>query len=1006
MLVLPLLSLALQAGLLLLPAEASPDKAKVRRQPLPPDKARTAFRVAPGLRVDLVAAEPQIESPVAMAFDEDGRLWVVEMRDYPNGPAKGQPPQGRIRILEDRDGDGFYETSTVFAEGLLFANGILPWKGGALVTAAPYIVHLRDTDGNGKADHRDVLFEGFAAQNPQLRVSHPVLGLDNWIYVANGLRGGQVKRSGKNVKPVNLSGRDFRFDLVREQYEAISGMGQYGNCFDDWGRRFVCDNRHHLRHVVLPERYLRRNPFLAVTEVVEDTSELPLGEAGAGSKIYPLSDNWTTSNLHAGRFTAACGVFVYRGDLLPQEYRGCAFTCDPTGNLVHQEVLRPHGATFRSRPARLGVEFLATPDDWCRPVFLALGPDGAMYVVDMCRAVIEHPEFMPPELQKRPDLTWGKDKGRIWRIVPEGYKHKPVRPNLSKATVGELVKLLSHPSAWWRTTAQRLLLEREDRAAIPLLKALCQDTTSPVGRVHAAWLLESFSALDEGLVLKLLGDGHPRVREQGVLLAEGLLSKSSAVQKKLIALADEVDSQLRYHVALSLGLWDSDRILAPLGKIALAGAKDRWTREAVVCSAGRRAYCLLFDHLGDLAGRGPDGSEEHAQLLTELSVQVGAHADPKDLLGFWLDIGADVGSFRDPLHWDAVILGLHGLADGLKRRGKSLLGFLNSFGKTDKIVERQRSYFAVAAEIGESKFNDPWTKKPFNPRVRLTAIRLLAHAPWKVAATPLARLATQDAAQEIRLAAVRSLAAHDHGEVASLFLKSWRAYTPALRREVAEALLSRPHRTLALLKEIEAGSVKPADLDPARVRQLLQHGRAEIRDLARKLLQESLPADRKEVVARYQPALKIKGAPARGRDIFQKHCATCHRVGGVGIDVGPDISDSRTKTAEALLTDILNPNQAIDNNYISYVVTTKSGKVLTGIIASETATSLTLRRAEGQTDVVLRQDVEEITSSGVSLMPEGVEKSISLTEMADLIAFLKGWRYLGGAVPGLGSGGR
>jgi putative membrane-bound dehydrogenase-like protein len=464
----------LGASVWLTGAAEPPVKPPAGKGPLAPAPARKAFRLAPGLRAEVVAAEPEVESPVALAFDEDGRLWVVEMRDYPNGPAPGRPPEGRIRVLEDRDGDGRYEHSTVFADRLLFANGLMPWKGGVVVTAAPHILYLRDSDGDGQADHREILFEGFAAQNPQLRVSHPVLGLDNWIYVANGLRGGQVRRHGRaDAVPVNLSGMDFRFDLVRDRHEAVSGMGQYGNAFDDWGRRFVCDNRHHLRHVVLPHRYLRRNPFLAVPAVLEDTSELELGQAGAGGRVYPLSRNWTTSNLHAGRFTAACGVCIYRGDLLPPEYRGTAFTCEPTGNLVHEEILRPYGATFRSRPARAGVEFLATPDDWFRPVALAHGPDGALYVVDMYRAVIEHPDFMPPELKNRPDLTLGKDKGRIWRIVPEQGKPARARPRLSKAATADLVPLLAHENAWWRTTAQRLLLERQDRAAVGPLRELC-----------------------------------------------------------------------------------------------------------------------------------------------------------------------------------------------------------------------------------------------------------------------------------------------------------------------------------------------------------------------------------------------------------------------------------------------------------------------------------------------------------------------------------------------------
>src|SRR5579864_4340986 len=488
------------AVMLLSPRTHADDPAKQAplRGPLAPALAQARIKIDRGLRVELVAAEPQVESPVAMAFDEDGRLWVVEMRDYPNGPAPGHSPEGRIRVLDDRDGDGRFETSSVFADQLLFANGVLPWKGGLVVTAAPSILDLRDTDGDGKADRREVLYEGFATQNPQLRVSHPNLGVDNWVYVANGLRGGQVIRSGQaERKPIDLGGMDFRFDLLHDRAEAISGMGQFGLTFDDWGQRFVCDNRHHLRHVVLPSHDIKRNPYLAVPDVVEDISELELGPGGSGAKLYPLSRNWTTSSLHIGRFTAACSVFIYRGDLLPDNYRGSAFTCDPTGNLVHQERLEPRGATFRSHPAREGVEFLASPDDWFRPVFLAHGPDGALYVVDMCRAVIEHPEFMPLELKNRPDLTAGKDRGRIWRIVPEGQREPRPRPKLSHATAPELIALLASHDAWWRTTSQRLILERQDPALIEPLRALVEKSSEPLARLHAAWLLEAFGRLDD-----------------------------------------------------------------------------------------------------------------------------------------------------------------------------------------------------------------------------------------------------------------------------------------------------------------------------------------------------------------------------------------------------------------------------------------------------------------------------------------------------------------------------
>src|ERR1043166_7010263 len=300
-----------------------PQKGSGPGKPLSPQEAQKLFKLDSGLRIELVACEPQIESPVAMAFDPDGRLWVVEMRDYPNGPKKGEKPMGRIRILEDKDGDGFFETSTIWADNLLFANGLLLWKDGASVTKAPHIVHMRDTAGKGKADKTDVLYEGFAEQNPQLRVSHPILGLDGWIYCANGLRGGKAVWAGatdKPHKPVDLSGMDFRFDPLGggdpAAYEAITGPGQYGNTFDEWGNRFICDNRHHLRHVVMEQKYVKRNPYLAAPALVEDISVLEDGPLSSGGKVYPLSKNWTTSSLHEGRFTAACGVFIYHGNLL------------------------------------------------------------------------------------------------------------------------------------------------------------------------------------------------------------------------------------------------------------------------------------------------------------------------------------------------------------------------------------------------------------------------------------------------------------------------------------------------------------------------------------------------------------------------------------------------------------------------------------------------------------------------------------------------------------------
>jgi putative membrane-bound dehydrogenase-like protein len=952
------------------------------------------LRVDPGLRVELVAAEPEVESPVALAFDEDGRLWVVEMRDYPNGPPPGQPPEGRIKLLDDRDGDGRYETATVFADGLLFANGVFPWRGGLIVTAAPAILELRDTDGDGKADQRQPLLTGFAALNPQLRVSHPNLGPDGWIYVANGLRGGKVVRAGQeNARPIDLGGMDFRFDLIHERFEAISGMGQFGLTFDDWGRRFVCDNRRHLRHVVLPSAALKRNPYLAVPDVLQDVFEQELGQGGAGAKLYPLSKNWTTSSLHTGRFTAACGVFIYRGDLLPEPYYGAAFTCDPTGNLVHEEILRPEGATFRSKPAREGVEFLASTDDRFRPVFLSHAPDGALYVVDMARAVIEHPEFMPVELKNRPDLLVGKDRGRIWRIVPENQIHRRRSPKLSGATTKELVALLEHENAWQRTTAQRLLIERGDPAASKPLRDLATGSKDPRTRLLAAGLLDFRGELDDELIRALLKDAHRGVRENAARLAGPRLAGSANLQQDLKILVNDPDPRVRFGTALALGEWEENKSVPFLGAIALRSADDRWTRLAIASALPNEAEQFLGMMTQLWKHRDPENDRPFATpqgllaLVREISALVGARQDA------W-KIARELHSLHEMHDAGAARFqraALDGLLDGLARRGATLAETLKPYPdpsvvtKAESLLER----LAGAATDPKQDLDD-----------RLAAIRLLTALPWKTAGSVLRHLLIEDPDQAIRLAAVRALGTHRDSEVGALLVTRLKQDIPAVRREVLAALLRQPGRVSQLLDELEAKRLAPGDLDALATNQLLNHSRPALRERSRALLQARLPEERRLVLERYKAALDIEGEPDRGRTVFQKNCATCHRVAGLGVDVGPDIADTRVKTREALLTDILNPNGAIDGNYLNYVVSRKDGTVLNGLIVAESPTSITLRRAEGQTDLILRQDIEEIRSTGTSLMPEGLERTIPVEDMGHLLSFLKNWRYLDGATPG------
>ena len=967
---------------ILLRTAAMPLAAADTTGPLEPGEALRHFHITAGLTIELVACEPEVVDPIAIRFDEDGRLWVVEMRDYPYGPGEGKPPLSTIRVLTDEDGDGRYETSRLFADHLLFPTGLQPWRGGVIVTLAGQVNFLKDTDDDGRADVQEPWFRGFATENPQLRANHPRFAYDNCIYIANGLRGGVIEnlRLGGG-KPLPIGGMDFRCDPRSGTAAAVSGNGQFGLAFDDFGNRFVCNNREPLDHVVLENRYLARNPFLAVSAVFATVAL-----AGEQSRVYPLTRAWTTSNLHAGQFTAACGVEIYRGDALDESCQGNAFVCEPTGNLVHREILAPRGATFASRPAKDGEEFLASDDEWFRPVNLEIGPDGALYIVDMYRAVIEHPQFMPSELQKRPDLRWGDDRGRIYRIVPAVGTRPRTRPRLSTASSSELVHLLHHRNAWWRETAARLLYERQDQTAAQLLQAAATSDAEPTARAHALWALEGLGCLKAETLLAALSDAHPRVREQAVLLSESRLD-ATAVRAKVMALATDADPRVRFRVALALGGVSNAEVVGLLAGIALAAPEDEWTRRAVSTALPEHSIGLLMATMESprLFAKPFDAPE--VLLVRELATVVGSRREPAEIDRALSAVGRTSEGLAVAGH--AALLGL---AEGVERRGGSLQDVIVKLAPANADLPAALDHVFVKSIFAAQDVDQ-------DESIRAQHVDLLRYAPDAAAAEVLVRIVTQEPSQSLRIRAAAALAARKESTVAPALLAEFAAQTPAVRRAVLDALISQSLGAQKLLDELESGRIARVDIDATRENRLLHHGTPGVRTRAEKVLVRAVPADRRAVLADYQAALQLASDPRAGKELFRKHCATCHRIGDVGVDVAPDISDSRVKTPAQLMTDILNPNQAIDNNYVSFTVATHDGQVHTGIVANESAASLTLRQPENKSLNLLRSDIATIRSNGVSLMPEGLEKYLSHQELADVIAFVKNWRYLDQPIP-------
>ena len=966
------------------------------KSPLSADEALKSFVLAsPDLKMELVASEPEVVDPVAIAFGNDGSMWVVEMRDYPYGPkpGSGEKPRSRIKRLFDKNLDGRFETSTVFVDEILFPTGVLPWRDGIVVTLAGEIAFFADRDGDGRAEFKETWFTGFVQENSQLRANHPTFGPDGWIYVANGLRGGTIVAAKPEWKvkgqPVALAGFDFRFNPLTGESAAVSGHAQFGLCFDDYGNRFICSNRNPVQHVVLEDHYIKRNPFLAVKKAIHDVA--PFAEY---SKLHPISRAWTTSTLHANQFTAACGVQIYRGDALPPEFLGNAFTCDPTGNLVHREVLAPTGATFAGHAADGDQEFLASPDTWFRPVNLSNGPDGSLYIVDMYRAVIEHPDWMPAELKTRKDLHDGSDRGRIWRVTsvePSNVQERPDEP-IGQLVTKEVIELLEHRNAWHRDTAMRVLLERNPHEVLDALKHNWKQNKLTRSRLRVLWMLK---ILDPRLTPAVLAwsetrSRDPKVREH-VAAAIGDNLDELLGEDALDLVNDETDDRVRFRLALDLSGRSDDAVAERKLLVHLLdhGAEDPWLRVAVAtirCNPPEAMLVQLLEHWQS-RGMTPDGGVE---LIEELAEVAGAQLAPGASQAYFKSLL----SFASPTLSTQVVhdiqqAGVRGFGQGAARRGAALQSHLDQLNETEKPLIDS---LVARADETVSDGDAP-------PARRLLAIKTLRFIPRPAVARSLLDLALSAEDIALRLAALDALSAARDPSVGTTLLAQFDAQTPQLRRAILDVLLADEARASLLLEALERGTLKPAEIDVTRQTRLTKHRNAELGARAGKLFAAAISTDRNAVMAAYQPAIDAKGNALRGRAIFEKNCVTCHRVANIGVNVGPDIADTRDKTPAYLLTNILDPNRAVDANFFGYVLITKQGRILTGLVKSETASSITIRLPEGKEETVLRADVEELKSSGQSLMPVGVEKTITVEQMADLISFLKNWRYLDGAVP-------
>lgn len=943
------------------------------RDPLPepksPEDSLASMEAAPGFAVELVASEPLTMDPVAFDWGADGRLWVLEMGDYPLGVDGNGKPGGVVRVLEDTDGDGHYDKSTAFLEDLAFPSGMMPWRNGVLIAAAPDIFYAEDTDGDGKADKRVTLFTGFTLGNQQHRINGFELGLDNWLHAANGDSGGKITsvRSGQTI---DLGARDLRFRPDDGALELQPGRTQYGRHRDDWGNWFGGNNSVWAWHYFLPEHYLARNPQLAVKEVRRTLATYP--DPG---RVFPISATMRRFNWPGkiNALTSGCSITPYRDDLFGEAFANSIFICEPVNNLVHQEVLEPDGVSFRSRRAKgeEAREFLASKDNWSRFSFARTGPDGALYIADMYRLVIEHPEWIPAEQQKRVDLRAGHDKGRIYRMMPAEAKLRPI-PQLDQLDAAGLVAAMDSPNGWQRDTAQRLLLHTQPKAAIAPLARLVVASEQPKARLQALCTLDGLGGLSAELLLAALRDPHPAMREHAIRLSEPFLGKAPNLADPLLWLADDPESRVRYQLAFSLGEWSDPRAGRALAHLARRDAGGAQVLMAVMSSAPRHLATMLEALLAEKTSVPP---VVIGQLLG-LAVALDDHTALAKALAQLTTTGAGETTAQN---FPAIA----GLLDGIARRNMSLAKYATA--ATPELRAAIAGLDAVFAEAPKIALSP---KAPAADRI--AAIGLLGRGPRGTGEElrQLGELLRPSESADIHTSAFAALGRADGPIVAEVLTSGWNGLSPSLRLEALNLLFRKTAWTVALLGAIEQGKLPPAQIDTAHQEKLLTHTDAAIRARATKLF-TATNADRARVVKEYAVVAELTGNPEKGAALFQQNCAICHRLRGVGSEVGPDLGMLADKPVAHFLDAIFDPNKAVESRYLSFTLQTKSNRALAGIIAAETPTSVVIRSPGGSEETVLRSDVQSLTGAPTSLMPDGFEKILRPEDVADMIAYIR-----------------
>lgn len=966
------------------------------------EKAIAAFQMQPGFKAGVVVTEPLINKPIAVQWDERGRMWIAETPEYPNGRrpltaeswreggvlvpgSYDRPAQDKISVLVDTDGDGKADQKQLFHEGLELITGFCHYKDGIIVVCQPHIVWLRDTNGDGKADKEQILYGGFTPGDTHFVANHFVLAPDGWVYASNG-GGGEVFPASQPDRKVRLSSGTFRFKPDGSAIEQIASQG--GNSF---GNEVTSDmelfhgkatNGNPIQHVVLSESILAKAPGTPAKAFNAVNPRRPVLRKDLPDRAPLLQID------QVGYYTAACSVAVQEHGAWPEEYRDTIFITEPILDIIHFEKLRPEGPTFMGEVTLKDREWLRSMDHWFCPIDVSFGPDGALYVLDFYTPVVAHNDTRGP-LHSKSGASVRPDRehyfGRVYRIQHESAPKLAI-PDLSKADVAGLIAAFSHPNKVVRFNALRTLMDRDaglQASSTGPLNALVRSDAIPEARVLALWALQRLERLEPGLVVAAAADGSAAVRKNAFLVAEAArLSLPVATLKAGIA---DKDARVRLAAVRALGAAQLD---AESGALLLsAWTNDHEAATATAAASANPAATLEVMLSGKAPVRADFAVSLAATLTPDASVRVLRAAAASSDVKLATVILREIASRRiaAPAKLDEGREALRALLTGKDTEVATASAAIAGLWVTDGSLKAELA--SVAGRLLAVVADDKSSVEAQVAAVRVLV--LLRDSDAKI--SPVLAQALASSREPVAVATAGALASSGDVSVGKLLYGAFPKSTGTFRSTLYSALVGRPEWAGLILDALEAKSLSAMQLGPMQVSQLVRHPDAAVSQRSAAVLAKlnagSSPA-KDDLVSKLRPEVEKPGDAAKGKELFVAVCQTCHKVGNVGNEFGPNLQGIGSHPPAEMLVHIVDPNRMVDDEHRTWNFKMRDGTQYSALIGSENPTFVKLKLPAGQSAELKVADIVSRERSPNSLMPEGFE-SLGAEGLRNVIAYLR-----------------